>query len=520
RLALGIALAAVVYLYATAVLQQRDFIAKFHDEHMHLIQMQMLSIGRLWMPPHPLADFFDTFHILVRPVYASIYFPGTALMYVAGVWLNLPPWVMPLAVAGATVGLLYRVVSELIDGVAGLLAVLLLLSLPAFRFQSLVLMSHGVIMVLGLAIVWAYLHWRRTRALRWAAVLGALCGWAAITRPFDAIAYVTPVAVAVLLGLRAMNVRRAAATIALVIAAAAPFVALQLVENVGVTGRLFQTPYQLYAEQDSPRLQVGFSDPAATTRPLQSQLVQKQEFYDKFLSPEIQRHRVANVLDTLVRTRVPRVAAATLVSALVIILLPAFVLARAARPAAVVWAMLPIYLLLYMTFPFMLEHYVIVAAPAVIVLALLGVRGIVESFASPRAQGMAEVFLTVAIAGIAIPPLNPAILDDGFDRSIMMFAKRDMPRVAPAPSIVLFTYKPGGNFHEEPVYNSDVPWPDDAPIIRAHDLGPERNRQLFEYYAQRQPGRTVFRFDRATGKLYRLGNVVDLARQPQTQPTP
>jgi len=69
------------------------------------------------MPQHELADFFDTFHILVRPVYASIYFPGTALLYVASIWLNLPPWVMPLLAAGASVALLYRVISELVDGV-------------------------------------------------------------------------------------------------------------------------------------------------------------------------------------------------------------------------------------------------------------------------------------------------------------------------------------------------------------------------------------------------------------------
>jgi hypothetical protein len=57
-------------------------------------------------------------------------------------------------------------------------------------------------------------------------------------------------------------------------------------------------------------------------------------------------------------------------------------------------------------------------------------------------------------------------------------------------------------------------WPDDARIIRAHDLGPERNRELFRYYAQRQPQRTVYRFDRMTATLTRLGNVVDLALLP------
>src|SRR2546423_7239372 len=107
---------AVAYLILTAFYQHRDLIPKFHDEHMHLLQMQMLARGKLWMRPHPLADFFETFHVFVKPVYASVYFPGTALLYLPAVWLHLPLWLMPLLVAGAIVALMYRVFTELIDG--------------------------------------------------------------------------------------------------------------------------------------------------------------------------------------------------------------------------------------------------------------------------------------------------------------------------------------------------------------------------------------------------------------------
>jgi hypothetical protein len=49
--------------------------------------------------------------------------------------------------------------------------------------------------------------------------------------------------------------------------------------------------------------------------------------------------------------------------------------------------------------------------------------------------------------------------------------------------------------HVEPVYNADVAWPDDAPVIRAHDLG-VRNRALFAYYGRVAPDRRVYRYDR------------------------
>ena len=526
-IALGFGVAAVVYLVYVAHAQGRDFIPRFHDEHMHLMQVRMLAHGKLWTPPHELADFFDTFHIIVRPVHASIYFPGTALLYVPSVWLGLPAWVLPVLAAGATVALLYRVITELVDGVAGLLAPLLLLSLQMFRFLSIKVMSHSVIVLLALAMVWAYLNWRRTRSLAWAAVLGAFAGWAAITRPFDAIAYTLPVAVAVLIGLRAIDRwPRRIATIAVICVAAVPFIGLQLVENVGVTGKLLQTPYQFYAEQDSPQLHVGYDTGGAPQSPreaaasLQSTLPQKREFYVQFLGPGLERHRTIHPLTTLFGRRLPMVVYVTLFTALLLIPLPLFVLARGAGRAAVMWAMPPIYLLLYTAFPFLLKHYAMVVAPAMALMVLLGLRALIETLVPARARRGVEVFLVLFLAGIAIPPLKPDAPDDGYPLPAVTFAEKLMPRLIKPPAIVLFRYAPGGNFHDEPVYNTDVVNPDDAPIIRAQDLGPERNRQLYDYYAKRQPNRTVYHFDRTAGKLTTLGNVAEIARNPDAAVIP
>ncbi|MDB5301841.1 MAG: hypothetical protein JWO87_3504, partial [Phycisphaerales bacterium] len=65
---------------------------------------------------------------------------------------------------------------------------------------------------------------------------------------------------------------------------------------------------------------------------------------------------------------------------------------------------------------------------------------------------------------------------------------------------------------EEPVYNTDVAWPDDAPVIRAHDLGDARNREIYAYYARTQPECMFYRFDpQATPSLKELGRARDLA---------
>src|SRR5688572_13305568 len=167
---------AVAYLGAIAAAQERWFIPRFHDEHMYVLQMRMLAQGRLWMPPHPVAESFETFHVLHDPVYAPISFPGTALAYVPAVWLRLPLWVLPLCVSGLSVAMLYRVMTELIDGAAGLVAALLALGSSILRYMSIIVMSHTLLLLLGLLVLWAWLRWRKTRAIGWALLIGLLGG--------------------------------------------------------------------------------------------------------------------------------------------------------------------------------------------------------------------------------------------------------------------------------------------------------------------------------------------------------
>ncbi|HTL28975.1 MAG TPA: hypothetical protein VL282_07140, partial [Tepidisphaeraceae bacterium] len=73
-----VALVSFIYIYLTSLEQGRSFRMILHDEFMFRLQSQMLAHGRLWMPEHTLADFFETFYVINRPVTAAIYYPGTA----------------------------------------------------------------------------------------------------------------------------------------------------------------------------------------------------------------------------------------------------------------------------------------------------------------------------------------------------------------------------------------------------------------------------------------------------------
>jgi hypothetical protein len=76
---------------------------------------------------------------------------------------------------------------------------------------------------------------------------------------------------------------------------------------------------------------------------------------------------------------------------------------------------------------------------------------------------------------------------------------------------VLFRFSLKNSVDLEPVYNADVAWPDDAQVIRAHDRG-EQNIELYRYYAQRQPDRWIYLFDRNDGSLTELGQAKQLGQ--------
>ena len=133
----------------------------------------------------------------------------------------------------------------------------------------------------------------------------------------------------------------------------------------------------------------------------------------------------------------------------------------------------------------------------------------------------------ILIAGLTIGSyrqLDPDwSTDDNFDpiRTIVRNADELVANAtAGRPALVLFRWHPQTNVHAELVYNPDVPFPDMARAIRAHDLGPTRNPTLFRYYATLQPDRTVYRYDRATDTLAPLGNVKDLASSPSPSHNP
>jgi len=253
RLAPGVAgvvmMAVVWYLWGS--LQQ---IPVVHDEASYLLQAETFARGRWAMPRPPIPAFFEQFHVLVTPTYASKYWPGHGIFLVPGIWLGVPGLV-PLLLCGAAAALLFALVRKVTNGWVAVLTLVLWIPLRANLLFRPSYFSENTTSALWLLGWLALLRWRESSRERWLVLVAGCAAWMAITRPLTALAFGIPIGLVVIRDVaRERNWRSLIRPSLLTLA----ILALIPIWSAKTTGSWRTTPYSQYSKSYFPFDRMGF----------------------------------------------------------------------------------------------------------------------------------------------------------------------------------------------------------------------------------------------------------------------
>jgi len=221
--------------------------ASVHDEFSYLLGAKTLAHFALTNPSHPMAAFFESFHINVWPTYESMYLPGQAAFLAVGILLFNQAWwgvVLAVGLMCGTVTWMLRAYVPARWALAGGIFCILRYAVFSYWINS---YWGGAVAALGGALVLgAWPRLRRTQRPLYGVLLAIGLVLMAFTRSFEGALFALPVGIAgcVWLGRRAFrreSLKFAAAGLAILIAATA----FLLYYDARGTGNALVMPYKV-----------------------------------------------------------------------------------------------------------------------------------------------------------------------------------------------------------------------------------------------------------------------------------
>lgn len=255
-IAVGLAMFAI---QATVAARYGWPVPALHDEFSYLLAADTFDSGRATNPTPPAWEFFETYHVLVRPTYQSKYPPGNGLVLAAGqVLAGQPILGVWICLGVSTSGLFWMMRGWFPSRWALVGAMILLCNWPVTKLWGQTYFGGAPALLGGVLVCGAFARLLRRPNTIAAICLGAgLVIWS-ITRPYEGlIASVIPLTVVTWRGLivDTDNRPRWLSRIAL------PLACILICGSVGlgwyhqqVTGSIWKWPYRLYEETYTRRV--------------------------------------------------------------------------------------------------------------------------------------------------------------------------------------------------------------------------------------------------------------------------